>query len=224
MKKIFMLFSSLTMSAFLLTACTSEVISTEDYSNLKQENEKLQEKNKEMNEEIESYKEQIEELKRLNEKILTSNNEVIKDDFRDLILDGQKRFFHVSNGGEVTEDKTFEYDGMVYRYLGDDLKTEDKLIAYLEVAYTPTMARELIKRKEIIEYNGWMAQPDADYGSLLEWDKLLYKGIELDGTSILLTLHVPFGDRGDFSEETVELKYEEGMGWLLNSHHYKEKH
>lgn len=209
-RKVLLLFFSIS-SIFLFFGCNNEVTSEDEFSVIKQENKILKERNINLEEEIISYKDKITELEQSLFKTVSN------DDIRNLLWDGQKRFFHVSSGGNIKDYKTFEYNGNMYRFLGDDLNKKGKLTDYLQKAYTPQAVNEIISKLNIIEHNDKTAQPHADYGSILEWRKANYQGIELDKTTIFLNLNVPLGDTGQFEDKKVELKYIEGIGWRINS-------
>ncbi|MFA9560499.1 DL-endopeptidase inhibitor IseA family protein [Evansella sp. AB-rgal1] len=215
MKKALLLVLSICI-IFVLFGCNNEVPSEDGLSSLQEENEKLKEKNIVLEEEIITYKERMEELEQSQNSPIPDTTET-NDDIRNLLFVGQKRFFHVSSGGDMKDYETFDYNGKEYRFLGEDLDQKDKLTQYLEEAYTLQAVNEILNKLKIIELNDKMAQPDADFGSILEWRKVNYQGIELDKTTIILNLHVPLGDTGQFEEERVELKYIEGIGWRINS-------
>jgi iseA protein len=214
MKKNFLLFLSLSITFFLL-GCTNEVSSKDELSSLQHENDNLKEKNINLQEQVISFKEKIDELEKSQ-----NSPTILNDDIRNLLLDGHNRFFHVSSGGNIKDYKTFDYNGKIYRFLGEDLNKKEKITDYLQKAYTPQIVNEIVSKLNIIEHNDNTAQPEADFGSLLDWRKANYQGLYLDKTTLILNLNVPLGDTGLFDENTVELKYIEGVGWRINTDLY----
>lgn len=161
--------------------------------------------------EISNYKEKMEELKYIEES-QTLPNELAETDVRNLLWEGKLNFFHVIAGGDIQNYETFEYEGSTYRYLGQDLNSREKLNEYLEKKFTTKVVSEIVSEFNIIKHNGKLAQPDADFGSILDWRQAKFSTVEIGGEIIVLHLNVPLDDSGVFEEETVELLFQEATG------------
>ncbi|MCT2536220.1 IseA DL-endopeptidase inhibitor family protein [Aquibacillus koreensis] len=215
MKKIIYLSVFLNI-VIALQGCSNEEATEEDLSTLKQENQDLIEGHIEMETEIADIKDKLDELLQ-SEESQYRDGEVSEDDIKTLLTNGKERFFHVQSGGDIKEVETVEYNGEMYRYLGEDLNTDERLTVYLTETFTQEVVNEVINELNIVEIKGMLTQPIADRGSILEWGKANYQSIELAKATIKLNLNVPLGDTGEFEEEIVELKYIEGIGWRINS-------
>lgn len=214
LKQIIFLLVVISIVIFQLVGCTNEAITPDELLVLTQQNELLKEANAKIQSEVDSLKEKTEV--QVEEKEI-QQQPVPDDTIRSLLRSGKERFFYVSSGGGIKEYKAFEYNGNVYRYLGEDLNSKEELMEYLGEIFTPQVVNEILNKLKIIEHNGNMAQPDGDYGSLLDWGKSLYTSIELDGPTITVRMNVPLDETGLFEEKIVEFKYQEGTGWRINS-------
>lgn len=143
--------------------------------------------------------------------------ELTETDVRNFLWKGKMDFFYVMAGGGIQNYETFEYEGKLYRYFGPDLNSREKLNEYLEKRFTTKVVNEIVSEFNIIEHNSRLAQPDGDFGSLLDWEQAKFSGVEIDGEIIVFRLNVPLGDTGVFEEETVELRYQEATGWQINT-------
>ncbi|MGE5702979.1 MAG: DL-endopeptidase inhibitor IseA family protein [Clostridia bacterium] len=140
-----------------------------------------------------------------------------------------KAYWHVMTGGEPAADGTpvqsFLVNGMDYRYLGTDLDTMDKLKGYLEPFFTKESIDDFIKQAKIIEHEGRTAQPNADGGSILQWDKATAElAKDADGQK-QYEMKVPLGDGANVQYEPVmvEVKQVKGMGWRISTPPYELK-
>lgn len=106
---------------------------------------------------------------------------------------------YVGRGGDYKdgEYKTFQYNGKTYRYLASDIDTRKELNIFLTKTATRKVSNDFIKSLKIIEYKGKMAQPEADGGSLLMWDKAIVTYSGLSGRNFVYEFKVPSGDTGD---------------------------
>lgn len=136
-----------------------------------------------------------------------------------LAAEAASRCWYVLGGGNAAGGhETFEMDGMIYRYLGKDLGTKEKLLNYLSEVFTEEVQSTLLHDYGIIEHQGKMAQPEADGGSLLEWDQarafLIDEG---DGwKQYELNVPYPVGDDVEYEIISLEVKLTD-KGWRLNS-------
>jgi hypothetical protein len=143
-----------------------------------------------------------------------------------LVAEGMKSYWHVMTGGEGaggTTDggpiPTFQVNGMEYRYLGKDIETKEKLMAYLQQSFTREAGEAFIRAANIIEHEGRLAQPNADGGSLLQWENAQASLIDETADGKKYELKVPYGEEANlqFQPVTVEVKKVEGAGWRINT-------
>lgn len=134
-----------------------------------------------------------------------------------------KRYWHVMTGGKPAADgtpaQTFLVNGMEFRYLGTDLDTKEKLHAYLGQYFTKGAVDEFVKHARIIEHEGRMAQPNADGGSILQWDKAQAELAKESGNAKQFEMKVPLGDGKEvqFQPVMVEMKREKGKAWYIST-------
>lgn len=126
---------------------------------------------------------------------------------------------HVMNGGNLHgEIKTFMHHDTEYRYLGGDIGTKDKLLAYLQQAYTPQVAETILSKYGFIEKSGRMAQPNADGGVLLDWTGAEAQLVEESPNTKIFVLKVPLRDEdsGNYEIKQVKFLFVDGVGWRVN--------
>lgn len=148
-----------------------------------------------------------------------SNEELNEQSAVELVVMASQRVSHVLSGGNLSGSmETFEHDGTEYRYLGEDIGTKDKLIAYMHEAYSPQATEAILSKYKFIEQNGRMAQPNADGGSLLEWANAQAKLVEGNETEKVFELKVPVGDEknNEFEVKQVKFVLVEGKGWKVD--------
>ena len=135
-----------------------------------------------------------------------------------LLKDANYSYWYVVMGGEGKRNETtFTYNGKDYRYMADSLSTMAKLKKYLGYFYTPEQQEKLIKELGIIEYKGVLAQPNADGGSSLNWEKAKIKETSSSNQVKLFEMNVPFGESSDYGTFIGELRYvKEAEAWLVN--------
>lgn len=129
---------------------------------------------------------------------------------------------YVQAGGEYGpgEYRTFFFKGNTYRYLSSKIDTKSKLISYLTQSMTQSAAEQFIKDRGIIEYNGKLAQIEADGGSLEEWTKASAEFIKTDKNTTLYRVTVPFGEMKEKQMYIVEYQYVEKAGWRVSKEPY----
>lgn len=148
----------------------------------------------------------------------TAANTIDEAGVLELVQEAIKHKFYVQAGGSIEgEMETFEQEGMEFRYLGSDLETKDKLLAYLEETFTPEAAEQFIAEMMFIEKDGRMAQPNADGGSILQWDKAEVSLIQESGNSKEFAFKVPYGDEADPQYDTIPIQvtYVAEKGWRV---------
>ncbi|TSI03987.1 DL-endopeptidase inhibitor IseA family protein [Lysinibacillus sp. BW-2-10] len=135
-----------------------------------------------------------------------------------LFSGANKAYWYVVSGGEGKRDlSTFTKGDLEYRYMAENLDSEEKLRAYLENWYTPEQTANLFKELGFITHNGKLAQPNADGGSLLNWEKASV--IRTTGSTTVKTyeLKVPLGELNEVETVMGELRYVPGQGWKVHS-------
>jgi len=135
-----------------------------------------------------------------------------------LFEEANHSYWYVVMGGEGKRNEaTFTYKGMDYRYMAESLNTMAKLKKYLGIFYTTTQQEKLIKDLDIIEHNGVLAQPNADGGSLLNWEKAKIKEISSSSQAKHFELTVPIGESSDYEALIGELRYEKNAeAWRVH--------
>jgi hypothetical protein len=133
-----------------------------------------------------------------------------------------KKQTYVQSGGhyEDGEYRSFEYKGSYYRYLSKDIDTKKELMAYLKESITPAYANRFIKEKGIIEHKGKMAQPEADGGSLLQWDQAIVKFDGGNGKERDYTLLVPVGETEELTAYKLSALRMSKHGWKISKLDY----
>ncbi|SOC40041.1 DL-endopeptidase inhibitor IseA family protein [Ureibacillus acetophenoni] len=148
-----------------------------------------------------------------NDSITFTSESAIK-----LVSDSRKAYWYVVSGGEGTgEIKTFTKDELEYRYMAESLDTEAKLKAYLAQTYTPAQVEKMFKDLGFITHDGKLAQPNADGGSLLDFEKATAKLISNSTTVKKYELKVPLGETNEVQTMIAELRFVEGKGWRVHS-------
>lgn len=168
------------------------------------------------------YKE-YEEMVPLIQQVINSfsfpNDLIIKnDDVRiiDSVIEARSRFQYVLNGGEQAgEMKTFMKNGVEYRYLSKDIDTKDKLLAFLEKSFTSKVTKDFYEKSGYIIYNGKIAQPNADGGSILAWKNAKIKLVHQTETIKEFECIVPLGDLPQ--RESITITYKKtNDGWKID--------
>lgn len=139
-----------------------------------------------------------------------------------LAVDAMSHFWFVSGGGtypDGVEIESFSEGDMFYRFMGPDLDTKEELLTYLQETYTKEASEQMFEQFGFIERDGRLAQPDADFGSLLEWEKAQPSLIEDKGDRKKFELKVPFGEEGEFEVVKVTVRKVKGAGWKVEEPH-----
>ena len=101
--------------------------------------------------------------------------------------------------------------------IAKSLNTMGKLKAYLGKTYTSEQVTALIEKLGIIKHKGVLAQPIADGGSILNWEKATIKETASTATTKKFTLNVPLGNTKEVETLQGELRYEKSKGWRVYS-------
>jgi hypothetical protein len=134
----------------------------------------------------------------------------------------QRHYWHISNGGSgVGAVESFKVEGNDYRWMGSDLDTKEKFITYLEEIITPDQSeaywKKLIDNGLIREINGKLAQPNADGGSLRNWNESKATLNKDESSKKTYSLAVPIGDTGEKEVHELQVQFIAGKGWRINS-------
>ncbi|RHW37414.1 hypothetical protein D1B33_07660 [Lysinibacillus yapensis] len=140
----------------------------------------------------------------------------VNKDALSLFNESHKAFWTVVRGGDgMRNEKTFTVNNMEYRYMAESLETIEKLEVFLGNVYTPEKVAELYKQLGFITRDGKLAQPNADGGSILNWEKAKIKQT-MNSTSVKkYELKVPLGDAQEVDTMLGELRYVPGQGWRV---------
>ena len=128
---------------------------------------------------------------------------------KEMALSARVHYYDAMSGGILADkglkcsDKGFDYKGTQYRYFCNNLDTKKELVNYLNEVFTLNAIYKGIKKYKFIEYKGKMAQPNADGGSLLEWEKAKGKLIYQRNGIRLFEFTVPYGDPVQYEKHKV---------------------
>lgn len=134
------------------------------------------------------------------------------------IKEASKKASYVGIGGEVGDEgiESLSINDLDYRYLGKDLDTMEKLAAYMETSFTEEAFQSFIDTSRIIEYEGKLAQPNADGGSLLNYQRAYVSQMKDLGTEVQYDIKVPLGNSLAF--ETVQIVFKKTEeGWRIST-------
>ncbi|WP_214895579.1 DL-endopeptidase inhibitor IseA family protein [Mesobacillus foraminis] len=129
-----------------------------------------------------------------------------------------QKYGYVLSGGEREgeEIKSVLINNLDYRYMGKDLDSSSELTEFLAESYTPEAIDSYIKRAGIIEHEGKLAQPNADGGSLLNYQKAQVVAVEGNSTEKEFDLKVPLGS--SLSYEYIHIEFQKTPeGWKISS-------
>lgn len=125
-------------------------------------------------------------------------------------------YWHVVSGGEGKRDETlFTLNGKEYRYMAETLDTMEKLTDYLAKVYTPMQIEKHIKDVGFVVHHEKLAQPNADGGSLLNWEKAEIIQLNSSTTIRKFELTIPLGETNDKEVLKGELHFVPGVGWRV---------
>jgi hypothetical protein len=135
-----------------------------------------------------------------------------------LINEATKKYWYVMSGGKMPkgEIKTISINDSEYRYLGSDLDSNRKLMDYLSDVYTIDTIQTFKNRMKIFEYFGRMVQPNADAGSMMNYQlaKVIQK--KDNSTEKEFDIKVPLGN--SFNSEVIHIGFQKTEnGWKIFS-------
>ncbi|MED3561857.1 DL-endopeptidase inhibitor IseA family protein [Bacillus xiapuensis] len=132
--------------------------------------------------------------------------------------DASIRYWYALSGGKMKDGKidTFHLNDLEYRYLGSDLETKTKLFNYLSKSYTFDAIETFMKKANILEHNGRLVQPNADGGSMLNYDLAKVVQKKDNGEEKEFDIKVPLGD--SYSYEVIHIGFQKtDSGWRIFS-------
>lgn len=137
-------------------------------------------------------------------------------DAQSLFNESQKGYWTVVRGGDgLRDESTFVHNGIEYRYMAESLETKEKFEAFLGNVYTPEKVAVIYKQLGFITRYGKLAQPNADGGSILNWDKATIKQTLNSTTVKKYELKVPLGESKEVETMVGELRFVPGQGWRV---------
>ncbi len=134
------------------------------------------------------------------------------------VFEAYLKYNHVSMGGKMESGliESFLYEDLDYRYLGSDINTKNKFINYLSDFYTLDAIQTFMKDAGIIEHNGFLAQPNADGGSLLSYKEATVVNVKDSGSEIQYDLRVPLSN--SLAYEVIHVVFRKTEeGWRISS-------
>ncbi|MEH6987521.1 DL-endopeptidase inhibitor IseA family protein [Cytobacillus firmus] len=134
------------------------------------------------------------------------------------IQQAYEKVVYAGMGGKMEsgEIHSFPVNGMDYRYLGKDLGTKEKFIDYLADSFTEEAIQSFMAASKIIDHNGKLAQPNADGGSLLNYEKAEIVKVKDLGTEMQFDIKVPLGNSLTFQMVPIVFKKTEN-GWRIST-------
>lgn len=134
------------------------------------------------------------------------------------IQEASKKASYVGMGGEAGEAgiESVSIDDLDYRYLGEDLDTMEKFAEYMGSSFTEEAIRSFIDISRIVEHDGRLAQPNADGGSLLNYNRAFVSQMKDLGTEVQYDIKVPLGNSLAFETVQIVLKKTE-EGWRIST-------
>lgn len=135
-----------------------------------------------------------------------------------LIQSAVKKYWYVTSGGKMEGGliESFTVNEMDYRYMGSDLNTKEKLIEFLSSAYSVEAIHQYIEGAGIVEHNGKLAQPNADGGSIADYERASIYLTKDVGSEKEYDLKVPLGD--SLVTQTVHIVLRKtDKGWRIDS-------
>jgi hypothetical protein len=133
------------------------------------------------------------------------------------LTEAVSKYLYVTSGGKLEGAiESFLLNDLDYRYMGMDLNSKKKLIDFLEESYTLDAINAYIKRAGIVTHNGKLAQPNADGGSLSNYQKATVVAYQGNSNEKEFDLKVPLGT--SLSYEYIHIEFQKtASGWKISS-------
>ena len=123
------------------------------------------------------------------------------------LTEATSKYWYVTSGGKLEGAmESFLLNKLDYRYMGPDLNSKKKLVDFLEDSYTLDAINAYIKRAGIVTHNGKLAQPNADGGSLLNYQKATVVAYRGNSNEKEFDLKVPLGTSLFYEYIHIEFK------------------
>ncbi|MDM5327273.1 DL-endopeptidase inhibitor IseA family protein [Neobacillus sp. CF12] len=134
------------------------------------------------------------------------------------VKEAASQYRYVMSGGDLPEGKieTVMVNRKEYRYLGKDLDTKAKVVNYLTSSFTTSAIDSFLKKKTIFEFFNKLIQPNADGGSLLNYDLAEVVQKKDKGNEMETDLKVPLGDTNSYEFVHISFQKTEN-GWRIFS-------
>lgn len=134
------------------------------------------------------------------------------------VKEAASQYWYVMSGGEYPGGKieTVTVNHDEFRYLGKDLDSHAKLVNYLSSSFTSSAIDSFLKKKTNFEFFNKLIQPNADGGSLLNYDLAEVVQKKDKGNEMEIDLKVPLGDTNSFEFVHISFQKTEN-GWRIFS-------
>ncbi|OLS40325.1 DL-endopeptidase inhibitor IseA family protein [Bacillus sp. MRMR6] len=129
-----------------------------------------------------------------------------------------QQYWYVTSGGKMPDGivNIVNINNNEYRYLGTDLDTNAKMQNYLSRSYTMDAIQGFLRRVKIFEYFGKLVQPNADGGSILNYELAEIVQKKDKGNEKEFDIKVPLGN--SLSYEVVHISFQKTEnGWRIFS-------
>lgn len=134
------------------------------------------------------------------------------------VKEAARQYWYVMGGGEYHEGtiETVLVNDNEYRYLGKNLDTHAKLVNYLSSSFTTGAIDSFMKKKTIFEFFGKLIQPNADGGSLLNYELAQVVQKKDKGNEMEIDMKVPLADTNSYEFVHISFQKTEN-GWRIFS-------
>lgn len=128
-----------------------------------------------------------------------------------LIVHAKALYTYSIQGGITVKPEIFTYKNSEYRYLSSDIGTKQKLMNYIKKAYTHNAAA-FYAQTQFLEYNGRLAQVNADIGNTLDYSRATARMVSKTAEAAVFELSVPSTATTE-SVEVVTVKLKKVSGY-----------
>lgn len=121
----------------------------------------------------------------------------------------------VVNGGGPNMGDVFKYDGMEYRYMGDDFQTKGEVLSFLQEKYSEKISLAIVEEIPFSMVNDQLAQPNKLISGDLLWADGEILSYKKDGQKARrIEYKVQRENSENFSIFELTIRYEDG--WKLD--------
>ncbi|PLS14908.1 hypothetical protein CVD28_25655 [Bacillus sp. M6-12] len=138
-----------------------------------------------------------------------SSGDLSSSKAKQIALSAHYHHWNVMNGHISNVKNSKCYSGAVkikgtdYRYFCSELDTKKELTTYLNEVFTLNSINKAIKQYSFIEYKGKLMQPNADGGTILQWEKATNKLIFSKKDVRQFEFTVPYGKTVKYTKKKV---------------------